>query len=421
MGEQRTAASGEEAAAALAAETKKWPGWPGYNVFRMVVPVLKVGSIIGKKGELIKKLCEETRAKVKILDGAFGTTDRVVLISGKEDPEAEISPAMHAALRVFKRVNELSDAEGDNTAADAVYPACYGRLLVFSSQAISLIGKGGDTIRKIQDQSGTSVRVISGAELPFYATGDERVVDIQGESIKVLKALELVLGHLRRFLVDQSVIPLFDKIATPAATSATQERLDKQPSVIPALSQGGAVGDYTALKRDPLLFERDPLIDSQINRSGLSLYGQDPALSAVHPSGLGRATGALVTQITQTMQVPLSYAEDIIGIGGANIAYIRRTSGAILTVQESQGMPDEITVEIKGTSSQVQIAQQLIQDFIAGHKEPAAGRYGISEAGYTSYSGLGGRSSYLSSFSTEPYGGFGSSGGLGGGYGGYRY
>ena len=53
------------------------------------------------------------------------------------------------------------------------------------------------------------------------------------------------------------------------------------------------------------------------------------------------------------MQIPLEYAEDIIGIGGANIAYIRRTSGAILTVQESRGLPDEITVEIKGTSSQV--------------------------------------------------------------------
>lgn len=60
------------------------------------------------------------------------------------------------------------------------------------------------------------------------------------------------------------------------------------------------------------------------------------------------------------MQIPLSYAEDIIGIQGTNIEYIRRTSGAILTVQESR-VPDEIIVEIKGTSSEVQTAQQLIQ------------------------------------------------------------
>lgn len=66
-------------------------------------------------------------------------------------------------------------------------------------------------------------------------------------------------------------------------------------------------------------------------------------------------------QITQTMQIPLSYAEAILGTKGTNIALIRRSSGAFLTVQESRGLPDEITVEIKGTSSQVQTAQHMIQ------------------------------------------------------------
>ncbi|BAF27244.2 Os10g0564000 [Oryza sativa Japonica Group] len=67
------------------------------------------------------------------------------------------------------------------------------------------------------------------------------------------------------------------------------------------------------------------------------------------------------TQITQTMQIPLTYAEDIIGVKGANIAYIRANSGAVVTIQESLGSPDDITVEMKGTSSQVQAAYQLIQ------------------------------------------------------------
>lgn len=57
---------------------KKWPGWPGDNVFRIIIPVLKVGSIIGRKGELIKKMCEETRARIRVLEGAVGTPDRVV-------------------------------------------------------------------------------------------------------------------------------------------------------------------------------------------------------------------------------------------------------------------------------------------------------------------------------------------------------
>lgn len=59
---------------------KKWPGWPGENVFRLLVPVQKVGSIIGRKGEYIKKTCEETKARIKILDGPPGTNERTVSI-----------------------------------------------------------------------------------------------------------------------------------------------------------------------------------------------------------------------------------------------------------------------------------------------------------------------------------------------------
>lgn len=57
---------------------KKWPGWPGENVFRLLVPVQKVGGIIGRKGEYIKKTCEETKARIKILDGPPGTMERCV-------------------------------------------------------------------------------------------------------------------------------------------------------------------------------------------------------------------------------------------------------------------------------------------------------------------------------------------------------
>lgn len=59
-------------------EEKKWPGWPGENVFRMLVPVQKVGVIIGRKGEFIKKITEETKARVKILDGPPGASERAV-------------------------------------------------------------------------------------------------------------------------------------------------------------------------------------------------------------------------------------------------------------------------------------------------------------------------------------------------------
>lgn len=48
-------------------------------------------------------------------------------------------------------------------------------------------------------------------EVPLYVAADERIVELQGDTPKVLKALEAVVGHLRRFLVDHSVLPLFEK------------------------------------------------------------------------------------------------------------------------------------------------------------------------------------------------------------------
>ncbi|CAK9169404.1 unnamed protein product [Ilex paraguariensis] len=400
---------------------KKWPGWPGDCVFRLIVPVLKVGSIIGRKGELIKKICEETRAKIRVLDAPLGTPDRIVLISGKEELEALLSPAMDAAVRVFKRVSGLPESEGDDKAPGAAVAAFSSiRLLVASTQAINLIGKQGSLIKSMQESSGASIRILSTDEM-LIANSDERIVELQGEAFKVLKALEAVVGHLRKFLVDHSVLPLFEKSYNTPVSQDRQVETWADKTMHHSASQTGIGTDYSlSARRDSLFLERETQLESQRSSStALSLYGQDPGLSGLRSSGLSRASGPIITQISQTMQIPLTFAEDIIGIGGTNIAYIRRTSGAILTVQESRGLPDEITVEIKGTSSQVQTAQQLIQECMSSHDVSVPDSYGkLDSALRPSYSQLGNESYLSSSFAGQTYGGYGSSG-LGG-YDSYR-
>ncbi|KAH6807557.1 RNA-binding KH domain-containing protein [Perilla frutescens var. frutescens] len=408
------AAAPEKKDKALEEMKAKWPGWPGYSVFRLLVPVLKVGGIIGRKGDLIKKLVEETRARVRVLDGPISSPDRIVLISGKEEPESSLSPAMDAIIRIFKRVNGLPENDGDKATGAAF---CSIRLLVAYTQAISLIGKQGSLIKSIQESTGASVRVLSNDEVPTYANSDERVVELQGEAIKVLKALEAVVGHLRKFLVDQSVLPLFEKSYNAPATQERQVDAWSDKTSLHQTPQTSLGVDYpVTLKRDSLFLDRESQMESHIPSSRLPLYGQEHGLGN-RSSLIGRSGGPVVTQVAQTMQIPLAYAEDIIGVQGTNIDYIRRSSGAILTVQESRGLPEEITVEIKGTSSQVQAAQLLIQEFTSGHREPHPGSYGKLES---SYSRLGsGSSSYLpSSYAGQPYGGYGSSGA--GGYSSFR-
>ncbi|XP_063948257.1 uncharacterized protein LOC135152300 [Daucus carota subsp. sativus] len=188
-------------------------GWPGCNVYRLIVPLMKVGSIIGKKGETVKKLCVETGARVNVLPGLVTCPHRVVVISGKEDPDAALSPAMVAVMRLSKQVIGLPEGDEDDIkSSGAAAVNCCVRLLVPSGQAFSLIGRQGARIRPMQEASGSAIRVLSSAEVPTYVIDpDEKVVELEGEAINVLKALKYVAGHLRNFLVDHSVLPLFEK------------------------------------------------------------------------------------------------------------------------------------------------------------------------------------------------------------------
>ncbi|KAF5789556.1 putative K domain-containing protein [Helianthus annuus] len=367
---------------------KKWAGWPGDCVFRVIVPVLKVGSIIGRKGDLIKKMCEQTKARIRVLDGPVGNPDRIILISGKEETEAPLSPAMDAVIRVFKRVNGFPEDENDGAAA---IPFCSFRLLLPSTQAASLIGKQGSSIKTIQE-TGCSVRVVPSGEITTLPTNSEdKVVDLQGEALKVLKALEAVVGHLRKFLVDHSVLPLFEQTHNATATQEHQaETWAERPNV--------HLGSRNRVGSESLFLDREPQQESRGFSSGLMFHGRDPGLSTVQSPLLGLTTDRFVTQVAQTMQIPLVYAEDIIGVGGRNITYIRQTSGALLTVQE--GRPDEIVIEMKGSSSQVQAAQQLIQDCVNNHNKSIPSDYSNMDLGArsSSYSGF-----IDPSYSRDPY------------------
>ncbi|XP_019058113.1 PREDICTED: RNA-binding KH domain-containing protein PEPPER-like [Tarenaya hassleriana] len=397
--ENLAARTAEGAVSGIDGSAEKWPGWPGDCVFRLIVPVTKVGAIIGRKGDIIKKMSEETGARIKVLDGPITTHDRVVLISGKEEPEASLSPAMDAALRVFRRVSGLPDDDDNDDVKTAGVGFCSLRLLVGSSQAINLIGKQGSLIKSIVENSGAFVRVLPEEDNPFYASEDERIVELQGEGSKVLKALEAVVGQLRKFLVHHTVVPLFEKQYLARASQGRQsEMLVNKPS-LRSSSQSMIESDFSLLaRREPLFLEPE----SRIQPPGVSICSQDRVLSARHSPGLGRvSTASFVTQVAQTMQIPFSYAEDIIGVEGANIAYIRRISGATISIQESPHR-DEITVEIKGTSTQVQIAQQQIEEFISNHKETVTGGYDRSETGYLpTYPQLSSRNEPLSSGYSE--------------------
>ncbi|KAL6847052.1 hypothetical protein ACP4OV_022905 [Aristida adscensionis] len=418
---------GEEAEAKqqdnAVAEEKKWPGWPGESVFRILVPAQKVGAVIGRKGDFIKKMCEESKARIKVLEGPQGVPERAVMISAKDEPDAVLPPAVDGLLRVHKRITDGLDGEADQPprAKATVGPT---RLLVPASQAGSLIGKQGTTIKSIQDASKCVLRILE--NVPPVALNDDRVVEIQGEPLDAHKAVELIASHLRKFLVDRSVLPLFEMQMKAHNVPREQPMPPPQPwgppphwgpppnlppGGPPAPPYGGNPQFMPPRPQDNYYPPPDvPPVEKQPHY-GISSYGRDAPPSAAS----GNQTHGS-SQVTHSMQVPLSYADAVIGASGASISYIRRHSGATISIQE--GVPGEMTVEITGSASQVQTAQQLIKNFMAeaspqGPPQAPAPPAQPVDPSYSSYPPYGG-ASYGS-----PPGGAGPGPHNGGSYGGY--
>ena len=101
-------------------------------------------------------MCELIRSKYFI----FASSVFQVLITGRENPDVEVSPAMDAAIRIFKCVAGLNN---DDPGAVAAFVS--SKLLVASAQAIHLIGKKGSTINSIQERSGVVLRVLLVGEI----------------------------------------------------------------------------------------------------------------------------------------------------------------------------------------------------------------------------------------------------------------
>ncbi|CAN6247361.1 unnamed protein product [Urochloa humidicola] len=364
--------------------TPRWPGWPGASVFRLVVPADEVGGVIGRRGGTIKRLCDETRARVRVLDAPHGTANRIVLVSATEEVEAELSPAMNAAIKIFRHINGIEDINSCRTLSASAPEICYVRLLVPTAQAVHLIGKQGVTIKSIQESTGATIRITDEDELLSCETLDERIVEIHGASLKVHNALKSVLGLLRKFLVDHGVIHLFERknqaVAQLEDTSTENQFVDDYPVAVnqdfwlsDQRSHGNPIGSGLLYGHDQ--FFCDPYCSSDISHATDSLmtqpgHGRDPSFCVPYSPDLSHPTDPLITQVTQTMKIPLPYAEDIIGVRGQNIEFIRSVSGAVVVLEEIGDYPDEVLVTIKGSSSQVQTAHELLQEVLAGDRGP---------------------------------------------------
>ncbi|XP_042508732.1 KH domain-containing protein HEN4-like [Macadamia integrifolia] len=222
---------------------------PRSTVFRVLCPASKTGGVIGKGGNVISQIRQETGAKVRVEETVPGCDERVISIAGsdketeasneqnkeggedsnnnitEESDEAEeheensgdkeSSPAadsqtgkatssvQKALLLVFETMvegepDECDEGdEGDEGDEESKEPSCFVvRLLVLSSQVGCILGKGGSVIKQIAAESGAQIRILPRDKLPLCASQADELVQLTGGLDAVRKALQCVSQQL---------------------------------------------------------------------------------------------------------------------------------------------------------------------------------------------------------------------------------
>ncbi|XP_078259759.1 poly(rC)-binding protein 3 isoform X17 [Rhinoraja longicauda] len=280
----------------------------GLNVtltIRLLMHGKEVGSIIGKKGETVKKMREESGARINISEG--NCPERIVTITGPTDA---IFKAF--AMIAFKFEEDIDNSMTNSTATSK--PPVTLRLVVPASQCGSLIGKGGSKIKEIRESTGAQVQV-AGDMLP---NSTERAVTISGMPDAIIQCVKQIC-----------VVMLEVEYKSPPKGATIPYR--PKPASAPVIFAGGQV-------------RADPLSASAANLSLLLQHQPLPAYTIQgqyaipHPDLIGC----------------------IIGRQGSKINEIRQMSGAQIKIANAAEGSTERQITITGSPANISLAQYLI-------------------------------------------------------------
>ncbi|XP_073986472.1 P-element somatic inhibitor isoform X3 [Rhodnius prolixus] len=291
------------------------------------VPDKMVGLIIGRGGEQITRLQSESGCKIQMAPDSGGLPDRVCSLTGNA---AAIGRAKELVNAI---VNQRYKTEGpDGPRINEIIPqhnsnAPFVEIMIPGPKVGLIIGKGGETIKSLQEKSGAKMVVIQDgpnqeAEKPLRITGDPQ---------KVEHAKNLVY----ELLAEKDV-------------SGGQSRGGRGGG------RGGGSGSY--------------------DRGG----GQQR-----NYGGRGQEESQFV--------VPANKCGVIIGRGGETIKQINQATGAHCELDRRPNQnPNEKVFIIRGSIEQIEAAKQMISDKLGQPYMPTAGPGANGTQGYTPGAPVGG-------------------------------
>ncbi|XP_034649012.1 poly(rC)-binding protein 2 isoform X10 [Carettochelys insculpta] len=296
----------------------------GLNVtltIRLLMHGKEVGSIIGKKGESVKKMREESGARINISEG--NCPERIITLAG---PTNAIFKAF--AMIIDKLEEDISSSMTNSTAASR--PPVTLRLVVPASQCGSLIGKGGCKIKEIRESTGAQVQV-AGDMLP---NSTERAITIAGIPQSIIECVKQICVVMLESPPKGVTIPYRPK-----------------PSSSPVIFAGGQAytiqGQYAIPQPDLTKLHQLAMQQSHFPMS----HGN---------TGFSAGLDASAQTTSHELTIPNDLIGCIIGRQGAKINEIRQMSGAQIKIANPVEGSTDRQVTITGSAASISLAQYLI-------------------------------------------------------------
>uniref|UniRef100_A0A1D1ZGL4 KH domain-containing protein At4g18375 n=1 Tax=Anthurium amnicola TaxID=1678845 RepID=A0A1D1ZGL4_9ARAE len=362
----------------------KVPVSPELLTFRLICTSDKVGSVIGKGGNIVKIIQSETGCEIKIVETVPDSEDRVVVITGPAHPDDRISPVQDAVLRVQNRIVMAVPDHKENSVST--------RVIVSSNQTGCLLGKGGSIVAEMRKLSGAQIRILSKDQLPKYASENEVVVQVSGKFEAVQEALVQITSRLKHHIFSEK-FPALGHLGRPTFADQVPQfpsfmgRRERSPpglysnlapsfrkfdhiGVLPPLDErSGFPRTHYTSGAPPHSSERIP---SSAPWAPQGISGGDGSIGVDENTGAPQRLGGFAggnqlsanPNATVDVVVPRAIVPIIRGEDGGCLKQICEISGANITITDPRPGAPETIVIISGTPDQTHAAQSLIQAFV---------------------------------------------------------
>ncbi|KAJ8567082.1 hypothetical protein K7X08_019290 [Anisodus acutangulus] len=261
---------------------------PDDTVYQYLCPGKKIGSIIGRGGEIVKQLRVDTKSKIRIGETVLHCEERVVTI--------------------YSASEETNDFDGSEDRVTI-------KLLVPSDQIGCIIGKGDQIVQNSRSESGAQIRILKDNYLPACALSSDELLQISGEASVVKKALYEITTRLYRNPSRSQHL-----LASAAPNIYSSRTLVGPTAGAPVLGIAPLGGSYGGYKGE----------SGDWSRSFYSAPRDESSLK----------------EFSIRLLCPTANIGGVIGKGGVIINQIRQESGAAIKVDSSAAEGDDCVISI---------------------------------------------------------------------------